>query len=170
MNTPTSGRGFRRWLASMKPERVASIEHALTAFLPQLEAAGFRWTDKMFDGGTAAAQTVNLEREIPGVQMEYVQLNFDKLQRPKFQVIFGAKEFAPPQRWVRGGSLVWKKNNANVKYKWWGTRWWHPDKEGAFRRAIDSAAAHIPQILRYLESAAAGDHVWPDAIIDRKRP
>lgn len=154
------GKGFSRWAATATTKRAKTLEHAVVVLVPQLESAGFRWVDKSFDCGIVPAHTINLEREVVPGRVDYVQLNFDKRQRARFQVLFGSKEKEPPHRWVRSGALVWKKKSESVEYKWWGARWWQVDREAALVQAINTVAVLLPQLLNFLSEGVAGQNVW----------
>lgn len=154
------GKGFSRWAATTPPKRAKTLEHAVVSFVPQLESAGFRWVDKSFDCGIVPAHTINLERVFVLGRVDYVQFSFDKRQRARFQVLFGSKEKEPPHRWVRAGALVWKKRSESVKYKWWGARWWHMNREMALVQAVNTVAALLPQVLQYLAEGVAAQNIW----------
>ena len=162
------GKGFRRWAATASAKRATSLEHAVTSLIPLLESAGFLWVDKSFDCGVVPVHTINLEREVALGRVDYVQIVFDKRQRPQFQVLFGSKEKEPPHRWVRAGALVWKKSES-VKYKLWGARWWSLDREAALVSAVDVVAALLPQLLQFLSDGVVGENVWVSTLNDHAR-
>lgn len=137
---------------------------AVTLFVPPLEAAGFKCIDRWFDGGVVQANSINMEREHANGRADFVTIIFDRYRRAQFQVSAGTKEKEPPHLWVRAGALVWKKKNETMKYKWWGARWWHFDKNTALDRAIEKAASLLPQLIDYLSNGVAGENVWPSEI------
>ena len=138
--------------------------HALFSFSPMLEEAGFKLTEACFDGGVAPENTINYERERSGGQVDFVMTIFDKLHRPKFQVVFGCKEFEPPHKWLLAGSLVWKQESELQKFKWWGPRWWHAHKHKILALEIERVATLLPEVSNFLAGEAAGANIWQDEI------
>jgi hypothetical protein len=157
-------RGFQRWVKAGPKEMEPTLLRSASALVAPLEAAGFECAEKAFDGSAVPAHSLNLERRSPADQVDFVLIIFDKRRRLRFQIIFGSKHAAAPYAWVRSGALVWRPGSEQVKFKWWGAKWWNLSKVETFCDAVNMVIALMPQAVEYLSSGKVGAHVYADPI------
>lgn len=150
---------FERWSslggAKMRAELLRAAE-TLTSIAVE---HGFEVKSKAFDSSDPPPYALNLEKNLPTGETNFIYIGFDKHHRARFQVLFGTKGTPPPHHWVRSGVLVCKQGGALHEHRWWGPKWWQPNKVKVFRDQALEAAKLTPQILEYLSKGVAGSHI-----------
>lgn len=155
-------RPFEQWSSLASEDMRESLLRAAEVLTSLPLEHGFKLERKAFDSSDPPAYALNLERHLATGQTNFIYVGFDKYHRTRFQILFGTKGTSPPHRWIRAGALVWKNGSELQEYKWWGAKWWQPNKVKAFNREIGKAAELMPQVLDYLNSGTVGSHIFEE--------
>jgi hypothetical protein len=154
---------FLNWARRGEPAYAELVVGAANLFVSELEPAGFVWTE-VDSLGTGPEHSVKLERVRAEGETDFVLFVFDKYRRAQFQALLGTKRSAPPHAWVRAGALVWKKQSEDIKFKWWGARWWQLDKLAALEAAVVQVHRLLPQAVDFLSGGPPGSSIWTSVI------
>lgn len=155
-------KAFERWSALANEEMKESLLRAAEILTSLPLEHGFQLENKAFDSSDPPPYALNLERHVASGETNFIYVGFDKHHRARFQVLFGTKGTSPPHPWIRAGALVWKTGSELQEYKWWGAKWWQPNKVKAFNSEVEKAAALMPQIFDYLSSGTTGSHIFAE--------
>lgn len=160
-------KAFTRWAALADSEMESALLCAVDTLASVPLAAGFEYVEKAFDSIGVPPFAVSVERSPTFGVTDYICFGFDKRHRARFQIYFGSKETAHPHRWIRAGALVWKNGSELDQYKWWGAKWWQPNKVASFKKAVEQVAQLMPQVVHYLSTGLAGPDIFSEKIPQR---
>jgi hypothetical protein len=157
-----SGKRFKSWTSRTNKARAIALSAAATAITSSIESGGLKLSDTAIDESGVPPHCLNFERFSEHHNIDFVLVIFDKYHRLRFQIIFGRKGAKRPYPWIKSGSLVWKMGRDQIRFKWWGPRWWRIGKLRAFKREVASAAEAVLQVSEYLEFGKIGRNVCLD--------
>lgn len=128
----------------------------IDSFDPPLAKYGFRKVTTHFNGERKDTMCARFEKLNSREECEWIEFQFEKYGRLRFQVHTGVTNVRPPYKHKRTGSLVRKRSQY---YHYWGVRlwWFFPNWTWAF--ASRQVKERIPQIIEYLTSGRAGQNI-----------
>lgn len=151
---------FKKWRNLAAPQTRELSTAVFSQLVPMVESYGFERVNIHFSDpeSSVSGSEIALER-VSGALIDSITFNFEKYRTPRFQLHASRREATFPHQFVRSCNLVARSSQY---YHFWGKPWWLPARfwpEYGSTRTIETVAARIHQLIRYLETGDRGPNI-----------